>query len=63
MHFKVRILLLEAYISKKNKKVFKKVSNEVHCKKSCFELPNFRKIKTNTVLYLYFDIARGQIVS
>ena len=61
MHFKVRILLLEAYISKKNKKFLKKVTNEVHCKKSFFELPNFRKI--NTVLYLYFDIARGQIVS
>ena len=53
MHFKVRILLLEAYISKKNKKIFLKKSynNEVHCKKSFIELPNFLKINTNKVLF------------
>ena len=53
MHFKVRILLLEAYISKKNKKFKKKVTNEVHRKKSFFELPNFLKINTNTVVFIF----------
>ena len=52
MHFKVSILLLEAYISKKNKKFFlKSYNNEVHCKKSFIELPNFLKINTNKVLF------------